>query len=62
MKRMTTALARTPSIIATDVTAVLVTYGSRAHLSSRVIRRLADMGLAEIVLVNNGSETSMGDV
>ena len=49
-------MASRGSISADNVTALIVTYGSRAHLTSAVIRRLSEIGVAQIVLVDNGSE------
>ena len=46
------------SIAADNVCALIVTYGDRAHLCAQVIERLADIGVAEILLVDNGSSTS----
>lgn len=49
------------SITADSVTALIVTYGSRAHLTSAVIRRLNEIGVAQIILVDNGSEPAARD-
>ena len=49
------------SISADNVTALIVTYGSRANLTSAVIRRLSDIDVAQIILVDNGSEPTARD-
>ena len=49
-------MASRASISADNVTALIVTYGSRAHLTAAVIRRLSDIDVAQIILVDNGSE------
>ena len=46
------------SITADVVSAVVVTYGDRAHLCVQVIERLADIGVLEILLVDNGSSAA----
>jgi GT2 family glycosyltransferase len=54
-------VASDASISADNVTALIVTYGSRAHLTSAVIRRLSDIDVAQIILVDNGSEPTARD-
>ena len=54
-------MASRASISAENVTALIVTYGSRAHLTSAVIRRLSKIDVAQIVLVDNGSEPTARD-
>ena len=54
-------MASRASISADNVTALVVTYGSRAHLTSAVIRRLSEIDVAQIVLVDNGSEPTARD-
>ena len=54
-------MASDASISAHNVTALIVTYGSRAHLTSAVIRRLSDIDVAQIILVDNGSEPTARD-
>ena len=54
-------MASGASISADNVNALIVTYGSRAHLTSAVIRRLSDIDVAQIILVDNGSEPTARD-
>ena len=54
-------MASRASISADNVTALIVTYGSRAHLTSAVIRRLSEIDVAQIVLIDNGSEQAARD-
>ena len=54
-------MASRASISADNVTALIVTYGSRARLTSAVIRRLSEIDVAQIILVDNGSEPTARD-
>ena len=54
-------MASRASISADNVTALIVTYGSRAQFTSAVVRRLSEIDVAQIVLVDNGSEPTAHD-
>lgn len=58
LQGMSNSVDERVSITADDVSAVVVTYGDRAHLCVQVIERLADIGVLEILLVDNGSSAA----